>query len=387
MSDPTPTSVSIRGAHVITCALVTVILATFVVILRFITRSKILHFLGYEDWCIGIALLFSFGNSIGMILQAEFALGHHIKDISSIQITEFLKSVYFTIISYNISLTFAKISILLLYIRSFNTRKIRIACLVQLAIVATYGLWLLLSSVLSCVPVAAFWDQSVPGHCLPRSPIWFANAGLNIATDVLILVLPVPVIHTLFLPKRQKIGLYLIFTLGFLYNPLIRLPFVLYLESSANRSRYHSVCIISVLRLHSLQIASISIDPTWDNIGVANWSCIELNTAIICPCLTTLKPLISRLFPRLLSTDSSRKFYHQSGSGVDAENRTRRRRKDGDMSASSRTLKGGDLQSDTDILYAEDNFDLENLRGEGSLPSPKGDETKAHQKTVPVTSL
>ncbi|KAH8679713.1 hypothetical protein BGZ60DRAFT_235794 [Tricladium varicosporioides] len=362
MSDPTPTLVSIRGAHVITCALVTVILATFVVILRFITRSKILHFLGYEDWCIGIALLFSFGNSIGMILQAEFALGHHIKDISSIQITEFLKSVYFTIISYNISLTFAKISILLLYIRSFNTRKIRIACLVQLAIVATYGLWLLLSSVLSCVPVAAFWDQSVPGHCLPRSPIWFANAGLNIATDILILVLPVPVIHTLFLPKRQKIGLYLIFTLGFF------------------------VCIISVLRLHSLQIASISIDPTWDNIGVANWSCIELNTAIICPCLTTLKPLISRLFPRLLSTDSSRRFYHQSGSGVVAENRTRRRREDGDMSASSRTLKGGDSQIDTDILYAEDNFDLENLRGEGPLPSPKGDETEAHQKTVPVTS-
>ncbi|KAH8647029.1 hypothetical protein BGZ60DRAFT_570464 [Tricladium varicosporioides] len=30
----------------------------------------------------------------------------------------------------------------------------------------------------------AFWDQSVPGHCPPRSLIWFANAGLNIATDV-----------------------------------------------------------------------------------------------------------------------------------------------------------------------------------------------------------
>lgn len=32
------------------------------------------------------------------------------------------------------------------------------------------------------------------------------------------------------------------------------------------------------------------------------WSCVELNIAIICACCMTLRPLVARLFPRLLSS-------------------------------------------------------------------------------------
>lgn len=81
-----------------------------------------------------------------------------------------------------------------------------------------------------------------------------------------------------------------------------------------------SVCIMSILRLHWLIVASDSTDPTWDNIGIANWSCIELNVAIICPCLTTLKPLLSHFFPRIFSSRSaSSNVYDNYGEGVDAE--------------------------------------------------------------------
>ncbi len=36
---------------------------------------------------------------------------------------------------------------------------------------------------------------------------------------------------------------------------------------------------------------------------------MEVNLAIICACLTTLKPLLARLFPRLLATTASSNTY------------------------------------------------------------------------------
>ena len=39
-----------------------------------------------------------------------------------------------------------------------------------------------------------------------------------------------------------------------------------------------------------------------DNVGAASWSAIECNVGIICACLPTLRPLISCIIPRLLST-------------------------------------------------------------------------------------
>lgn len=46
-----------------------------------------------------------------------------------------------------------------------------------------------------------------------------------------------------------------------------------------------------------------------DNVGAASWSAIECNTGIICACLPTLKPLLSKIVPGLLSTlNGSRRY-------------------------------------------------------------------------------
>lgn len=41
-------------------------------------------------------------------------------------------------------------------------------------------------------------------------------------------------------------------------------------------------------------------DITYHLATLAIWGSVEVNLAIICACLTTLKPLIARVFPRLL---------------------------------------------------------------------------------------
>jgi rhodopsin domain-containing protein len=40
-------------------------------------------------------------------------------------------------------------------------------------------------------------------------------------------------------------------------------------------------------------------DPSWNLAVLAYWSAVEVNLAIVCGCLTTLRPLFVRLFPRL----------------------------------------------------------------------------------------
>ena len=54
-----------------------------------------------------------------------------------------------------------------------------------------------------------------------------------------------------------------------------------------------SVCIISIVRLHSLQVSTTSKDPTYDNAPVATFSMVELNVALISACLPTLRPLLA----------------------------------------------------------------------------------------------
>jgi len=66
-----------------------------------------------------------------------------------------------------------------------------------------------------CVPLQAFWDSSVRGDCKPGSYMW-AIIGLHIATDFLIFSIPLPVVYRMRLEWRKKLGLALLFALGFL---------------------------------------------------------------------------------------------------------------------------------------------------------------------------
>lgn len=46
---------------------------------------------------------------------------------------------------------------------------------------------------------------------------WFSDAAVNICQDLILLILPMPYLKSLNLPKRQKAGLMAVFALGGLY--------------------------------------------------------------------------------------------------------------------------------------------------------------------------
>lgn len=67
-----------------------------------------------------------------------------------------------------------------------------------------------------------------------------------------------------------------------------------------------SVCIVSIVRLVTLVEVETEplIDPTYSSATLSYWTSIEVNAATSCACIMTLKPLIVRIFPRLLTESS-----------------------------------------------------------------------------------
>jgi hypothetical protein len=118
------------------------------------------------------------------------------------------------------SLTFIKVSILFLYLRIFSITNMLKACYVTLVIVIIHGVWLLFSSIFGCLPIASYWNNTLSGKCLPSAASWVVTYSVNIVTNVVIFLLPLPVIGTLNLPRRQKIGVFFVFALGSLYDLL-----------------------------------------------------------------------------------------------------------------------------------------------------------------------
>jgi hypothetical protein len=126
---------------------------------------------------------------------------------------------------------------------------------IALGVISIYGLWCVLSSILNCIPVNAFWDASVQGSCIPRSFLWFFNAAINIVTDLVILIMPIPVLSHLQISWKRRFGLMLLFAVGSLYVVhVLSVPFCFNQEGSA--------CVTSVIRLKAVAVAINATDLT-----------------------------------------------------------------------------------------------------------------------------
>lgn len=82
--------------------------------------------------------------------------------------------------------------------------------------VGAWGLSQLLVGLFICTPVAGFWDRTLHHKCVPFPLQWYINAGGNIISDIIVFVLPLPVLSHLKLPRAQRLTLVGIFSLGFL---------------------------------------------------------------------------------------------------------------------------------------------------------------------------
>jgi hypothetical protein len=113
---------------------------------------------------------------------------------------------------------FIKMSILCLYLRIFPEIPLFRNCVIATMVFTTVAIIILVPmAIWQCVPVNAIWDlKREDARCLNVAGVAYASAGVNIATEIAVLILPLPLLRRLRASIARKIGLYALFGCGIL---------------------------------------------------------------------------------------------------------------------------------------------------------------------------
>lgn len=120
-----------------------------------------------------------------------------------------------TPILYLAAVLFPKLAILAIYLRIFTEKPYRVACYIVAGIITANWIGTTVAGFLLCIPLDYTWDRTIPGgHCFDINSDFRLGSLANIVTDVVMLVLPLPVIWKIRTTSHIKIGLTITFATG-----------------------------------------------------------------------------------------------------------------------------------------------------------------------------
>jgi hypothetical protein len=120
---------------------------------------------------------------------------------------------------YLFAVLFPKLAILAIYLHVFTDKLYRKACWFLGGLLVANTIGSTVAGVLMCVPLNYLWDRSIDGHCFDIPDYLRYIALVNIVTDVVMLVLPLPLIWKLRISRNVKLGLTCTFATGSVYVP------------------------------------------------------------------------------------------------------------------------------------------------------------------------
>ncbi|KAM5381555.1 hypothetical protein BFJ66_g12799 [Fusarium oxysporum f. sp. cepae] len=267
-------------------ALVACILAEICVILRIYSKLKIFGKLGPDDYAILIAGFATVPYIWLACRLADLGFGLNIWDITPFErLYELLKLFWIDQIMYSVHLYSTKISILFFLRGIFTTSEFKKLTVSIGIFVCLCGAATMITTALQCLP-ASFnwtnWDGEHKGHCNDLNSQTYAFGGINMACDIVILVLPINHLWKLQVKGRQKIQLFVMFSLGIVVTvfSIIRLPFLITLGKTTN--------------------------PTWEYVEVTIWSIWETELGMVCASLPAIRHLFKHLWPNAMATIASK---------------------------------------------------------------------------------
>ncbi|KXJ87123.1 integral membrane protein [Microdochium bolleyi] len=256
-------------------ALAFAILSTIFVSLRILTNRLAHRALDASDYCIVAACIFVVGfEACSITAVLNCGVGLHMLDIVSTHgpapIAEFAQLLVALQNLWVLSLSFCKISMLLLYTRIFSVPALVLTARLTAGFIVAWATATVLATFLICQPFAYNWDKTVPdGHCGDQVLLLQVTGALNIFTDLMVVLLPLPLLCRLEINLCQRLVLLAEFSLGLL------------------------TCVVSAVRLYTL-ISMDYRDITYTIPKVNILSGLEPAVAIILACVIMLRPLTRR---------------------------------------------------------------------------------------------
>lgn len=123
---------------------------------------------------------------------------------------------WFALLWFALTVLATKLSILLLYMRTLTYDWVQRALWFLLTMVLLTGLTGIGLIFTACIPLQAYWDRMADATYCHTLQAYSAILGIQLGTDFLIFLLPLPVIWSMRAPKDQKILLLTLFSFGFL---------------------------------------------------------------------------------------------------------------------------------------------------------------------------
>lgn len=145
---------------------------------------------------------------------------------------------------YVMTIGFIKVSLLFFYLRVFPKKSLRIACWATMAFCAATTVAFTLVTIFQCHPIIYVWNKDLKGgRCVNYNSAAWANAGINIVQDIIIILLPMNELRHLQLNRKKKIGMYAMFGVGSLLVLPLYLSFSTLPFSCADRPPLVIVCV------------------------------------------------------------------------------------------------------------------------------------------------
>jgi hypothetical protein len=116
---------------------------------------------------------------------------------------------------YNPVLALTKASLLLFYLRLSVNTAFHHWIWATMWFNIGLGISTFVADLFQCTPVAFFWDTSIAGgKCFNQFLFYFITASISTATDLWILLLPMPIFWGLQISVKRRIILISLFALG-----------------------------------------------------------------------------------------------------------------------------------------------------------------------------
>ncbi|KAK0714039.1 hypothetical protein B0T26DRAFT_628011, partial [Lasiosphaeria miniovina] len=272
-------------AGLIAASVIMELLAVACVSLRFYSRSWKGQVFIASDWVILVALIFATGLTAMEIYAVQgtylgYPLGNSLDAAAVTERIIITKHIELAYMLLGVATTgLVKFSVCLLYWRLFARVMFRRFLAVWCVVVVCWTVAFLLAGLLECgSQLSALFSspQVYYRYCGSAVPAGYGMIASDLATDLITLVIPVPVILTLIMDTRTKVLTLLTFMIGaFSVGASIAKAYI-YIEVALGSSTQDAI----------LSLTAISI-----------WNLVEVQVGIVAACGPTLRVILSHLLP------------------------------------------------------------------------------------------
>ncbi|KAH8770813.1 hypothetical protein F5883DRAFT_642774 [Diaporthe sp. PMI_573] len=268
ITDEARARASISSETVIGVSALFIALSTLFTGTRLYTRFTVYQQFWWDDWSMVVAWIGTIVLCTLFMLMMQHGGGMHHQDTPLAEYKRYVEIFQDLQMVARTSMFFAKLSILLLYVRLFFPKGVSRSALwwiIQVVVWLNflYTLGLILAIALQCVPQNRPYGSS----CVDQYMVLISASIINIISDILVLVIPMASLWRLNMSRRRKLAVWALFAFGTLapLSSIARLAYQIPMANGKDTTVIYMIVVVLALAEQVIGIVAgcAPIVSTW----------------------------------------------------------------------------------------------------------------------------